>query len=80
MYNEEKNILNWVYYGSKGRTKISCASTTSPQSKELTRGPPQLGSALSFIGGVHNGERALHILNSYGLVKIARLSQWGGGG
>jgi hypothetical protein len=26
----------------------------SPQSKELTRGPPPVSSALSFIGGVHN--------------------------
>ncbi len=32
-------------------------------SKELTRGPPRVSSALSFIGGVHIGARALHVLN-----------------
>ncbi len=34
-----------------------------PQSKELTRGPLSYTSALSFIGGVHIGARALHVLN-----------------
>ncbi len=34
------------------------------QSKEVTRGPPELvSSALSFIGGVHIGAVALRVLN-----------------
>jgi hypothetical protein len=35
------------------------ASVIQPQSNELTRGP----LALSSIGGVHSGARALHVLN-----------------
>ncbi len=38
-------------------------TTVPPQSNELTRGPPRVSSALSFIGGVHTGARALHVLN-----------------
>ncbi len=47
-----------------------------PQSNEVTilEGPP-VSSALSFVGGVHIGAGALHVLNL-----IARLSQWGAGG
>jgi hypothetical protein len=33
------------------------------QSKELTRVSPRVSSALSFIGGVHIGARALLVLN-----------------
>jgi hypothetical protein len=47
---------------------------------ELTRGPPEYSSALSFIGGVHIGARALQVLNLIWFGNIARLSQWGGGG
>jgi hypothetical protein len=50
------------------------------QSNELTRGPPEVSSALLFIGGVHIGTRALHVLNLIWFVCIARLSQCGGGG
>jgi hypothetical protein len=32
------------------------------QSKELTRGPPELLQHFSFIGGVHIGARALHVV------------------
>ncbi len=48
-----------------------------PQStgNELTRGTPAL-SALSFIGGVHIGARALPVLNLIWFSYIARLSQW----
>ncbi len=38
-----------------------------PQSNELTREPPRVSSALSFIVGIHIGARALHVLNFYGL-------------
>ncbi len=31
--------------------------------KKSPEGPPELVSALSFIGGVHIGARALHVLN-----------------
>jgi hypothetical protein len=41
------------------------------------RGPPEFSSALSFIGGVHIGARALHVLRLIWFGKIARLSQWG---
>ncbi len=51
-----------------------------PQSTELTIEPPRVSSALSFIGGVHIGARALHVLNLIWFGCIARLSQWGGGG
>jgi hypothetical protein len=44
---------------------------------ELTRGPPEL--VQPFIGGVHIGARALHVLNVIWFGCIARLSQWGGG-
>jgi hypothetical protein len=47
------------------------------------RNPPQnslLCSALSFIGGVHIGARALFVPNLIWFGFIARLSQWGGGG
>jgi hypothetical protein len=47
------------------------------QSIELTRGPPEVSSALSFIEGVHIGARALHVLNLIWFGCIARLSQWG---
>ncbi len=50
------------------------------QSNELSRGPPEVSSALSFIGGVHIGARALHVLNLIWFGCIACLSQWGGGG
>jgi hypothetical protein len=50
------------------------------QSNELTRGPPELISALSFIGGDHIGARGLHVLNLKWFGYIARLSQWEGGG
>jgi hypothetical protein len=33
------------------------------QSKELTRGPPELVQHFHLKGGVHIGARALHILN-----------------
>jgi hypothetical protein len=36
-------------------------------------------SALSFVGGVHIGARALHVLNLIWVGCIARLSQCGGG-
>ncbi len=35
---------------------------------------------LSFIGGVHIGARALHVLNLIWFGCVARLSQCGGGG
>jgi hypothetical protein len=35
------------------------------QSNELTRGPPTVSSALSFIGGVHIGTRAPHVPTSH---------------
>jgi hypothetical protein len=52
------------------------------QSNEFIRGTPELvqQSALSFIGGVHIGARALHVLNLIWFGYITRQSQWGGGG
>jgi hypothetical protein len=50
------------------------------QSIELTRGPPELVQHFRYIGGVHNGARALRVLNLIWFGYIARLSQWGGGG
>ncbi len=41
---------------------------------------PRVKSALSFIGEVHIGVRALNVLNLIWFGYIARLSQWGGGG
>jgi hypothetical protein len=35
--------------------------------------------SLSYIGGVHIGAIALHVLNLIWFGNIARLSQWGGG-
>ncbi len=47
----------------------------------LPEGPLSYSSsALSFIGGVHNGARALHVLDLIWFGNIAKLSQWGGGG
>jgi hypothetical protein len=39
-----------------------------------------VSSALSLIGGVHIGARALRDVNLIWFGSIARLSQWGGGG
>jgi hypothetical protein len=39
-----------------------------------------VNSALSLIGGVHIGARALIDINLTGFAYIARLSHWGGGG
>jgi hypothetical protein len=39
------------------------ATEPRPQSKELTRGPPELVQHFRFIGGVRIGVRALHVLN-----------------
>ncbi len=44
---------------------------------ELTRGPPEVSSALSFIGGVQINARALLYINLIWFGNIARLSQWG---
>jgi hypothetical protein len=52
----------------------------APHSNESTREPPQVISALSFIGGVHIGERALRVINLIWFGYFARLSQWKGGG
>ncbi len=41
---------------------------------------PLISSALSFIGGVHIGARAPHLLNLIWFGSIACLPQWGGGG
>jgi hypothetical protein len=44
------------------------------QRKELTGGPPELhvhSSALSFIGGVHIGARALHVIKLLWFGKIS---------
>jgi hypothetical protein len=49
------------------------------QSNELTRGF-LVSLVLSFIGGVHIGARALHVLNLKWFGYIAHLSQWGEGG
>ncbi len=51
-------------------SKIVPASLS--QSNELTRAPPE------FIGGVHIGARALHVLNLIWFSNISCLSQWGG--
>jgi hypothetical protein len=50
------------------------------QCNKLTKGPPELVSALLFIGGVHIGVRALHVLNFIWFGNITRPSLWGGGG
>ncbi len=51
------------------------------QNTELTRGPPEvIHHFCLFIGGVHIGATALHVLNLIWFGNIARLSQWGGGG
>ncbi len=43
---------------------VICCTVCISQSNELTRGPPELiSSALSFIGSVHIGAKALHLLN-----------------
>jgi hypothetical protein len=52
---------------------------TSEYRTELTRVPPGVSSALSFIGGAHICARALHVLNSIWFCWISPLSQWGGG-
>jgi hypothetical protein len=46
------------------------------QSNDLTR----VSSALSIIGGLHIGTRALLDINLIWVAYIARLFQWGGGG
>jgi hypothetical protein len=38
-------------------------SGSRAHSKELTRRPPELLQHFSYIGGVHIGARALHVLN-----------------
>jgi hypothetical protein len=40
---------------------------------------PLVSSELSFIGGIHIGARALHVLNLIWFCCITGLSQWGGG-
>jgi hypothetical protein len=45
------------------RLPASFNCSTDPQSTELTRGPPELVQHFLFIGGVHIGARALHVLN-----------------
>ncbi len=52
--------------------------TTDAQSTELTGGTTAV-SALSFVGGVHIGARALLVINLIWFGYIASLSQWGGG-
>ncbi len=42
------------------------------RSNELTRGPPELVQHFRFIGGVHIGARALHVLNLMWFGYIAR--------
>ncbi len=67
-------IRSWL--GSTIRTNIRYEL----KSNELTLEGPWVSSALSFIGGVHIGARALQVLNLIWFGSIARLSQWGGGG
>ncbi len=43
------------------------------QSNELTKGPPTVSSALSFIGGVHIVTRAPHVLILIWIGCITRL-------
>jgi hypothetical protein len=53
------------------------------QCNKLTKGPPELVSALLFIGGVrgvHIGVRALHVLNFIWFGNISRPSLWRGEG
>jgi hypothetical protein len=53
-------------YGDRARVR--------KQINGSTRGPPELyTSVLSFIGGVHIGARALHVLNLIWFGYIARL-------
>jgi hypothetical protein len=63
-----------------GRTNIMWIRWIRIRTLELTRGPPVVSSALSFIGGFHIGTRALHVLNLIWFGNIARLSHLGGGG
>jgi hypothetical protein len=73
-------IIDWWTAGqwdnSEGYFRGWCLGV--PQSTELST-VPWVSSALSFIGGVHFGARALHVLNLIWFGYIARLSQWGGG-
>ncbi len=48
-----------------------------PQSKNLHEGPLSVSSALSFIGGVHIGAKALHVLNLIRLGYITRRGRRG---
>ncbi len=57
--------------------KSHCWGQTSEERINL-RAPPS--SALLFIGRVHIGAMALHVLHLIWFGYIARLSQWGGGG
>ncbi len=72
--NEDIFLLNEKLAKSQHNAILRRSTYTvlQPQSIELTR-------ALSCIGGVHIGRRALHILNIIGFGYIVRLSQWGGG-
>ncbi len=56
---------------------IRATNSLPAQSNELTSGPSEL--AVSFIGGVHIGARALHVLNLIWFGYITCLSQWEGG-
>jgi hypothetical protein len=52
----------------------------SSQNNEITGGPPEVSSAISLIGGVHIGARALLNPKLIWFGCITRLSQWVGGG
>jgi hypothetical protein len=58
---------------------LTVKTGSAPQSIQLTRGPPE-SSALSFIGGVHIGARALLDPKLIRFGYTTRLFQWGGGG
>jgi hypothetical protein len=61
-YVHSLRALGKTTWSDNGQTKGK-VSLLNPQSKEVTRGPPELVSALSFIGGVHIGAVALRVLN-----------------
>ncbi len=46
-------------------------SVVSSQNNVLTRGPTWVSSAFSFIGGVHIGARALHVLHT-----VHKVNDW----
>ncbi len=57
-------------------TSAMFRSVFRSEKRIINQRAPRVSSALSFIGRVHIGARALHVLNLIWFGQISRLSQW----